>query len=72
MTIASLRSIALSVVAVAEGATTPNPGAPCWAWSSTLSKPIFWDGSRWTSLTKLTVSVTAPSSPSTNDLWIGI
>lgn len=48
MSVHSLRTIALSEFAVAEGATTPVPSGPCWAWSSILSKPVYWDGSKWT------------------------
>lgn len=36
-------------LAIAEGATTPNPGfAGARVWSSTLSRPVTWDGSKWT------------------------
>lgn len=35
-------------LAIAEGATTPNPGFPTWAWSTTLNKPVYWDGDNWT------------------------
>lgn len=36
-------------LAIAEGATTPNPGfAGARVWSSTLSQPVTWDGSKWT------------------------
>ncbi len=37
--------------AIAEGATTPNPGAAgVWAWSTTLTKPVVWNGTAWVSL----------------------
>ena len=72
MSISALRTVALSVLAVAEGATTPVPSGSCWAWSSTLSKPVFWNGTKWSSATNIVVSVTAPSSPELNDLWLGI
>ena len=72
MSIASLRTVGLSVLAVAEGATTPAPSASCWAWSSTLSKPVYWNGTKWSSAANITVSVSAPSSPALNDLWLGI
>lgn len=43
----------LPSIAVAEGATTPNPGQTgVWAWSSTLSKPVHWNGSKWTAGTE--------------------
>lgn len=48
MAIQQLRTEALPILAVAEGATTPNPGGSGWAWSSTLSKPVYWTGSAWT------------------------
>lgn len=36
-------------LAIAEGATTPDPGqAGVAVWSSTLGKPVFWDGAKWT------------------------
>lgn len=35
-------------LAVADGATTPNPGVPgVVAYSTTLSKPVFWNGTAW-------------------------
>ena len=37
------------VLAIAEGATTPNPGqAGVSVWSSTLGKPVYWTGTQWT------------------------
>ena len=37
-------------LAIAEGATTPDPGqAGVTVWSTTLGKPVFWDGAKWTS-----------------------
>jgi hypothetical protein len=41
----------IPTLAIAEGDTTPNLGAApkgAWAWSSTLSKPVYWDGTKWT------------------------
>lgn len=36
-------------IAVAEGATTPDPGiVGVRAWSTTLSAPVHWDGTQWT------------------------
>lgn len=72
MSISALRTVALSVLAVAEGATTPVPSGPCWAWSSTLSKPVYWNGTKWSSATNITIGGVAPSSPSVNDLWLEI
>jgi hypothetical protein len=58
--------------AIAEGATTPNPGAAgCWAWSTTLSGVVFWDGTRWRKATPgITVSTTAPANPATGQVWV--
>lgn len=37
-------------IAVAEGATTPNPGATgVIVYSTTLSKPVWWNGTSWSS-----------------------
>lgn len=33
--------------AVADGATTPDPGSPGWAWSTVESAPIYWNGTNW-------------------------
>lgn len=39
------------VLAIAEGATTPNPGqAGVSVWSSTLGKPVYWTGTQWTAV----------------------
>lgn len=49
MTTKTLSFKSLPSLAIAEGATTPNPGSPgVWAWSQTLTKPVFWNGSSWT------------------------
>lgn len=38
--------------AIANGATTPNPGlSGVWAWSTTLSSPVFWNGTAWSVVT---------------------
>lgn len=40
----------LPELAISEGATTPTPsGTNAWAWSTTLGRPVFWTGSKWTS-----------------------
>lgn len=50
MTRKSLGWQALPADAIAEGATTPDPGQPgVWAWSTTLSRPVYWSGSAWAS-----------------------
>lgn len=49
MTTKTLSFKSLPQLAIAEGATTPNPGiAGVWVWSTTLSKPVIWTGSLWT------------------------
>lgn len=38
----------LPAFAIANGATTPNPGfSGVWAWSTTLSLPVLWNGTTW-------------------------
>lgn len=72
MTTKSLRYTSLPSLAISEGATTPNPGfTGVWVWSSTLAKPMYWNGSNWYSTQmNITVSTTAPSSPIVNQLWL--
>ena len=51
MTIQQLTFKSLPALALAEGATSPNLGASAkgaWAWSNTLSKPMYWTGTKWT------------------------
>ena len=49
MTTKTLSFKSLPSLAIAEGDTSPNPGsAGVWAWSTTLSKPVYWTGSLWT------------------------
>ncbi len=36
-------------LAIAEGATTPNPGLlGATVWSTTLARPVYWSGALWT------------------------
>lgn len=36
-------------LAIAEGATSPNPGVVGVSlWSTTLGKPVYWTGTQWT------------------------
>lgn len=61
----------LPALALADGATTPDPGeAGPWAWSTTLGCPMFWEGSRWRAVVAISVGTTAPASPQVGDLWI--
>ena len=70
----SLRYEGLPELAIAEGATTPNPGiSGVRAWSTTLSRVMYWDGSKWASFQpNITVSATAPPSPYVGQLWLDI
>lgn len=50
MTTKSLRFESLPQLAIAEGATSPDPGTPgVLAWSTTLTSLVLWDGSNWSS-----------------------
>jgi hypothetical protein len=40
-------TLRLTQLAVAEGAVTPDPGAPTWAWSTTENAPAYWTGTAW-------------------------
>ncbi len=58
-------------LALAEGATSPDPGTSgAWAWSTTLSRPMMWNGTVWSVNYLITVSDTAPSSPYEGQLWL--
>lgn len=70
MAIAQLRTMALPALAVADGAATPDPGAPGWAWSTTISRPVFWDGTRWRGVTAVSAGTTAPANPFVGQVWI--
>lgn len=73
MTTKSLRFESLPSLAIAEGATTPNPGQTgVWVWSTTINRPIMWNGTNWSVNQLITISTTAPSSPYTNQLWLDI
>lgn len=49
MTIKKLTFEAPPSLAIAEAATTPNPGiAGVSVWSTTLGKRVYWDGTKWT------------------------
>lgn len=70
----SLRYEGLPNLAIAEGATVPNPGLiGVRAWSTTLARVMYWDGSKWSSFQpSIIVSATAPSSPYVGQLWFDI
>ena len=68
MTTKQLAFKSLPQLAIAEGATTPSPGATAngvWAWSTTLSKPLYWTGTSWTagSPDPLELSTSNPAAP---------
>lgn len=49
MTTPNLAFAAPPALAIAEAATTPNPGlVGVSVWSTTLGKPVYWDGTKWT------------------------
>lgn len=60
----------LPALAIAEGATTPDPGGKAWVWSTTLGAPVFWDGTRWRGVVAISVGVTAPANPAVGNIWI--
>lgn len=57
---------------ISEGSATPNPGGPCWAWSTTIERPVFWNGFSWSVNQVITVSTVAPTTPYTNQLWLDV
>jgi hypothetical protein len=51
MTTQQLTFKSLPALPLTEGATVPNLGAAgkgAWAWSDSLSKPVYWTGTNWT------------------------
>jgi hypothetical protein len=50
MTIPSLSVMGLPTLAISEGASSPNPGGEGWCWSSLVARPMYWNGSIWTSV----------------------
>lgn len=60
-------------IAVADGATSPDPGSTAavgtLAWSSTLSRPVRWDGAAWRVQPQVYTGSSAPSSPQNGDVW---
>ena len=64
----------LPQLAIAANATTPVPAdGPGWAWSTTLSRPVYWDGSNWIdSAASGTQNVfVQPTQPSAGQLGTG-
>lgn len=60
----------LVTLAIAEGATTPDPGGPAIVKSSTTGFFMNWDGSAWRTLIPVHVGTTAPASPVVGQLWL--
>lgn len=52
-------------------ATTPVEGSEVASirWNTSTRKLQSWDGTKWDNTSKVTVSTTAPASPSNGDLW---
>jgi hypothetical protein len=66
-------------LAIAEGATTPNPGlVGVSVWSTTLGRPVHWTGSEWTAGesggagSPLHIGATAPTDPEASPLWVAL
>ena len=71
MTTKTLSFKTLPPLSVAEGDTSPNPGeSGIWVWSTTLNRPMYWNGTIWTAGLEITVGTTAPASPVLNQLWV--
>lgn len=71
--------LSLSQIAVAAGATTPDPGAICLAWSTTLSSVVRWNGTSWNAVggggsgnvvTRGTFAGSRPASPAVGDQYL--
>jgi hypothetical protein len=70
MAVTELRVRGLTQLAIADNATTPNPGSEGWAWSTTLDCPVYWNGTNWNASRGITVGTTAPPAPFVNQLWL--
>lgn len=57
-------------LAIAEGATTPDPGGPAFVKSSTTGQYMGWDGSAWRTMSFIHIGNSAPSSPVVGQLWL--
>lgn len=55
-------TLRLTQLAVADGATTPDPGSPVWAWSTTENAPVYWSGSAWVKPATGASPLTVPES----------
>lgn len=71
-----MRDLALRApptLAIAEGATAPDPGFDgAVAWSSTTGRQMVWNDTTnaWHSYTPVHVGSSAPSNPGAGDLWV--
>ena len=58
MTTKQLNFSSFPSLAIADGDTTFNPGAAgVWAWSTTLSAPMYWSGTAWNKLASSIISI---------------
>lgn len=59
-------------LAIAAGATSPNPGINgVQVWSTTENALVFWDSTSWEVVgTTISIGTTAPANPAVNQLWI--
>lgn len=58
-------------LAIAEGATTPNPGFDgTRVYSTTTQKVMEWRNGAWLSTARVSVGTAAPSNPAVGDLWV--
>lgn len=57
----------LPSIAVALGATSPDPGYVCLAYSSTLARVVLWNGTSWQPAYGVTVAATPQTSPAEGD-----
>lgn len=58
-------------LAIAEGATTPDPGFEgVRVYSTTLTKLVEWRGGAWHAVARVHVGTSAPTTPAVGDLWV--
>ncbi len=63
---------ALCELVIPKETTTPTSGSETGSvrWNTTTSILQAWNGSKWDTTSKVTVSDTAPANPSNGDLWL--
>lgn len=63
--------LGVASLAIAEGATTPDPGITgVLVYSSTTARLMEWSGTAWKTHTRTYVGTSAPSNPAVGDLWV--